>query len=205
MQAVATWPPEARAKCNLCSELTTQHFREIFDALVAAVKELGAPLGLVKEMFNSMIGLWNIPVRTSFAARRSGCVDDMHRFDIIRSGLESDEGIADCLVRTKIVSCETAYPLALVALQKELVTVHRMHRALAGAGVDLRGVHTDGIFFRRRGADLSGILERKYPNGTRSRSSPGRSRRGRRSCTWCPAARRSACPLRRNPTLRSRR
>jgi hypothetical protein len=89
----------------------------------------------------------------------------MHRVDIIRSSLASDEGIADCLVRTKIVSCETAYPLALVALQKELVTVHRMHRALQGLGVDLRGVHTDGIFFRRRGADLSKILERRYPNG----------------------------------------
>jgi len=74
-------------------------------------------------------------------------VDDLRRVDVIRSSLGSDEGIADCLVRTQIVSCETAYPLALAALQKGLIPVHRMHRALAGAGVDLRGVHTDGIFF----------------------------------------------------------
>ena len=128
------------------------HFREVSDALAGAVKQLGARPGLVKEMFNSMIGLWNTPVKTSFSVRRSGCVDDLRRVDVIRSSLGSDEGIADCLVRTKIVSCDTAYPLALVALQKELVTVHRMHRALQGAGVDLRGVHTDGVFFRRGGA-----------------------------------------------------
>ena len=52
-----------------------------------------------------------------------------------------------------------------MALQKEIVTVHRMHRALEGCGVDLRGVRTDGVFFRRRGADLSRVLEHRYPDG----------------------------------------
>ena len=84
---------------------------------------------------------------------------------MISSSLGSDEGVADCIVRTKVIGVESAYPLGLVALQKELVNVHRMRRGLLGAGVDIRGVRTDGIFFRRRGADLSRVLGHRYPNG----------------------------------------
>ena len=165
------------------------HFREIFEAVERALAELLADgeiddelraelKGLPKAMFNGMFGLWNRPVRLHLSVRRSGCVDDMRRVDTIRSHLGSDEGIADCVVKTKVIGCETAYPLGLVALHKELVAVHTMHRKLERLEVDCRGVHTDGVFFswdtvpdtaERRGQmeGLRALLRETHPNGDR--------------------------------------
>ena len=66
---------------------------------------------------------------------------------MIRSALNSSDGVADCIVRTTIIGCEAAYPLGLIALQKELIAIHRMRRELERLHVDIRGVHTDGIFW----------------------------------------------------------
>ena len=116
-----------------------QHFRRVFDAVQrAAGEQLQRPglsrerraeiEGLPKRMMNSMIGIWNKPIRTRLEVRRSGRVDDLGRCDVIRSKLGSEDGVADCIVRTQMLSCEMAYPLGLIALQMELVTVNRMRR-----------------------------------------------------------------------------
>ena len=129
-------------------------------------------------MFKGLFGLWNRPTRTRFSVRGSGCVDDLHRVDIIRSKLGSDDGVADCIVAEKIIGCETAYPLGLIALQKELIAVHKMKRKLDKLQVDIKGVHTDGIFFTWSTLPESGeraeqerrlrdLLTWNHPDGTR--------------------------------------
>jgi 5-methylcytosine-specific restriction endonuclease McrA len=130
--------------------------------------------GMSKGAFNSVIGLWNRVARYSYKVRRSGCVDDMHRVDIISSSLGAEAGIADLLAATRVIGCDSVFPIGLMALQLECLAVYDMRRQTQHIGLNFLGVKVDGIFFewsrypeeREKQKDgIRAMLAMRHPHG----------------------------------------
>jgi len=137
----------------------SRHFSEFPRAVAAIHAAWGSNSPNAKLMINSCIGLWNQHDRYRWAVHETGVFDDMSRVDFVVS--QGDEP-PKCDAATRVVGHETCFPIGLIALHWECITVHRAHRALQPTA-KIFGVNVDGIFFKGRAGS---ILEARHPDGS---------------------------------------
>jgi hypothetical protein len=123
----------------------SRHF-DGFPKFVETVRAAWSAVGVdkTKLLCNSTIGLFNQRDKSKWTMRETGCFDDMSRVDVVVS---EGDGPPKCAAHTQVVSPETCFPIGLIALHFECVTVHRAVRMLSRIGAQIHGVAVDGVFY----------------------------------------------------------
>ena len=152
----------ADIKYTICASRSFDKLPKAVEAIRAAWDAVG--VDNYKLMCNSTIGLWNQRDKSKWTLRETGCFDDMGRVDVVVS---EGDGPPKCAAHTQVISPETCFPLGLIALHYECVTVHRAIRELQSIGATIHGVNVDGIFYTGDEAKVDTFIDSyEHPDGT---------------------------------------
>ena len=136
------------ADLQAASDLLCRCVADAYDAIREHGDEhLPSVNDLHKRLRLAWIGVTNRVDTISWTVRKTTCIEDMGGRACIKSFDLDDPDVPYYKAYTQVLDSKTAFPIGLIALQKEQCFVDYGIRQLRNLGATILGVRVDGIFY----------------------------------------------------------